>query len=47
MTSQYLDLGNKYLRLEKKYRNLKICLIVSIPVAALAGSLTTALVMGR
>jgi hypothetical protein len=47
MTTQYLDLGGKYLSLEKKYKNLKISLAVSIPLAALAGSLTAALLMRK
>jgi regulator of replication initiation timing len=46
-TTQYLELGGRYLSLEKKYRNLKISLAVSIPLAVLAGSLTTALLMGN
>jgi hypothetical protein len=37
--------GSKYLSLEKSYKNLKIYLVISIPVALLAGSLTTALLV--
>jgi hypothetical protein len=37
--------GSKYLGLEKKYKNLRIRLIVSIPAAILAWSLVAALVV--
>jgi hypothetical protein len=43
-----LDLGNKYLSLREKIQELKeISLAVSIPLAVLAGSLTTALLMRK
>jgi hypothetical protein len=47
MSNQYLDLGNSYLSLEKKYKTLKICLAISIPTAILAASLTTALLIKK
>jgi hypothetical protein len=47
MTTQYLELGDKFLRLEKSYGNLKLCFLISIPAALLTGSLVTALLITK